>query len=182
MKKIGLTLLTAFVGGAMALGTYKVFESKYADNMSFEDKQKVYFANNPTASNITSSAGEVDFTQAAAAVTPAVVYIRTTYSNTQSNEEQDRMSELFGEFFGQRMPRSNTPQRASGSGVIISTDGYIVTNNHVVSKADKIEVTLNDHRIFTAIIIGTDPNTDLALIKVDGTNLPIVKLGNSDNA
>lgn len=182
MKKIGLTLLTAFVGGAMALGTYKVFETKYADNMSFEDKQKVYFANNPIASNITSSAGEVDFTQAAAAVTPAVVYIRTTYTNTQSNEEQDQMSQLFGEFFGQRMPRSNTPQRASGSGVIISTDGYIVTNNHVVSKADKIEVTLNDHRRFTAKIIGTDPNTDLALIKVEGTNLPIVKLGNSDDA
>ena len=182
MKKIGLTLLTAFVGGAMALGTYKVFENKYADNMSFEDKQKVYFTNNPMASNITSSAGEVDFTQAAAAVTPAVVYIRTTYSNTSNNDEQDQMSQLFGDFFGQRMPRSNTPQRASGSGVIISTDGYIVTNNHVVSKADKIEVTLNDHRIFTAKIIGTDPNTDLALIKVEGTNLPIVKLGNSDNA
>ena len=182
MKKIGLTLLTAFVGGAMALGTYKVFETKYADNMSFEDKQKVYFANNPMASNITSSAGEVDFTQAAAAVTPAVVYIRTTYSNTANNDEQDQMSQLFGDFFGQRMPRSNTPQRASGSGVIISTDGYIVTNNHVVSKADKIEVTLNDHRTFTAKIIGTDPNTDLALIKVEGTNLPIVKLGNSDDA
>jgi serine protease Do len=182
MKKIGLTLLTAFVGGAMALGTYKVFEAKYADNMSFEDKQKVYFANNPISSNILSSAGEVDFTQAAAAVTPAVVYIRTTYSNTQSNDEQDRMSELFGDLFGNRIPRSNTPQQASGSGVIISTDGYIVTNNHVVSKADKIEVTMNDHRRFTAKVIGTDPNTDLALIKVDGTNLPIVKLGNSDDA
>ncbi|GAB2984895.1 trypsin-like peptidase domain-containing protein [Mucilaginibacter puniceus] len=182
MKKIGLTLLTAFVGGAMALGTYKVFESKYADNMSFEDKQKVYFANNPMASNITSSAGEVDFTQAAAAVTPAVVYIRTTYTNTQSDEEQDQMSQLFGDFFGQRIPRSNTPQRASGSGVIISADGYIVTNNHVVSKADKIEVTMNDHRTFNAKVIGTDPNTDLALIKVKATNLPIVKLGNSDDA
>jgi len=182
MKKIGLTLLTAFVGGAMALGTYKVFETKYADNMSFEDKQKVYFANNPISSNILSSAGEVDFTQAAAAVTPAVVYIRTTYSNTANNEEQDQMSQMFGELFGQRIPRSNTPQRASGSGVIISTDGYIVTNNHVVSKADKIEVTLNDHRRFTAKVIGTDPNTDLALIKVEGTNLPIVKLGNSDDA
>ncbi len=182
MKKIGLTLLTAFVGGAMALGTYKVFETKYNDNMSFEDKQKVYFANNPMASNITSSAGEVDFTQAAAAVTPAVVYIRTTYSNTANDDEQDQMSQLFGDFFGQRIPRSNTPQKASGSGVIISTDGYIVTNNHVVSKADKIEVTLNDHRTFNAKVIGTDPNTDLALIKVEGTNLPIVKLGNSDDA
>jgi serine protease Do len=78
MKRIGLTLLTAFVGGAMALGTYKVIENKYADNMSFDDKQQVYFASNHATPSITSSAGEVDLTQAAAAVTPAVVYIRTT--------------------------------------------------------------------------------------------------------
>jgi serine protease Do len=71
---------------------------------------------------------------------------------------------------------------ASGSGVIISPDGYIVTNNHVVAKADKIDITLNDHRQFKAKVIGTDPNTDLALIKIEGTNLPIVKLGNSDDA
>src|SRR6187402_1269393 len=173
MKKFGLTLLTAFVGGAMALGTYKVFENKYADNMSFEEKQKVYFASNKSYGNITSSAGEVDFTQAAAAVTPAVVYIRTTYTNTSNNDEQDQMQRMFGDMFGQGMPRNNTPQKASGSGVIISTDGYIVTNNHVVSKADKIEVTLNDHRTFKAKVIGTDPNTDLALIKVDASNLPI---------
>jgi S1-C subfamily serine protease len=183
MKKIGLTLLTAFVGGAMALGTYKVFENKYADSMSFEDQQKVYFASNKASSNITSSAGEVDFTQAAAAVTPAVVYIRTTTNPSASNnDEQDQMQRMFGDFFGQRMPRSAQPQRASGSGVIISADGYIVTNNHVVSKADKIDVTLNDHRTFKAKVIGTDPNTDLALIKIEGTNLPIVKLGNSDDA
>jgi S1-C subfamily serine protease len=182
MKKIGLTLLTAFVGGAMALGTYKVFENKYADSMSFEDKQKVYFASNKELGNITSSAGEVDFTQAAAAVTPAVVYIRTTYTSTANNDQDDQMQQMFGDLFGQRMPRNNTPQRASGSGVIISPDGYIVTNNHVVSKADKIEVSMNDHRTFKAKVIGTDPNTDLALIKIDATNLPIVKLGNSDDA
>jgi len=182
MKKFGLTLLTAFVGGAMALGTYKVFENKYADSMSFDDKQKVYFASNKGYSNITSSAGEVDFTQAAAAVTPAVVYIRTTYSNTANDDQDDQMQQMFGDLFGQRIPRSNTPQQASGSGVIISPDGYIVTNNHVVSKADKIEVTMNDHRTFKAKVIGTDPNTDLALIKVDAINLPIVKLGNSDEA
>jgi serine protease Do len=88
MKRIGLTLLTAFVGGAMALGTYKVIEKKYADNMSFDDKQNVYFASNHLSSGITSSAGEVDFTQAAAAVTPAVVYIKTTYSNTSQNSQQ----------------------------------------------------------------------------------------------
>ena len=179
MRKIGLTLLTAFVGGAMALGTYKLIESKYSDNMSFEDKQKVYFTSNPiTPSGTMSSAGETDFTEAAAAVTPAVVYIRTTYQS-QANSGQDQMQQLFGDMFGQRM-RPQGPQMASGSGVIISPDGYIVTNNHVVEKADKIEITTNDHRNFLAKVIGTDPNTDLALIKIDAKDLPIVKLGNSD--
>ena len=181
MKKFGLTLLTAFIGGAMALGAYKVFENKYADNMTFQEKQKVYFASNPSAP-ITSSAGEVDFTQAAAAVTPAVVYIRVTYSNTSNgNSDQDQLQQLFGNMFGQRAQPQGV-QMASGSGVIISPDGYIVTNNHVVEKADKITVATNDHRTFQAKVIGTDPNTDLALIKVEATNLPIVKFGNSDDA
>ncbi|WP_094569928.1 Do family serine endopeptidase [Mucilaginibacter xinganensis] len=183
MKKFGLTLLTAFVGGAMALGTYKVIENKYANNMSFEDKQKVYYATSnhltPATSAIVSSAGAVDFTQAAAAVTPAVVYIRTTYSNQSDNDKQSQLQQMFGDMFGQRM-RPSGPQMASGSGVIISPDGYIVTNNHVVEKADKIEIVTNDHRNYSAKVVGTDPSTDLALIKIDGHDLPIVKLGNSD--
>lgn len=180
MKKLGLTLLTAFVGGAMALGAYKLVEAKYNDNLSFEDKQKVYFANNPLTSNVTSSAGEVDFTQAAAVVTPAVVYIRTTYAASGSGRDpMDMFDQLFGQRF-QRGQRQRAPQ-ASGSGVIISPDGYIVTNNHVVDKAEKISVTTNDHRVLEAKVIGRDPNTDLALIKVNASNLPIVKLGNSDD-
>lgn len=180
MKKFGLTVLTAFLGGALALSAYKVIEHKYADNMSIEDKQKVYFTNNPLpSSNLSSSAGEMtDFTVAAAEVTPAVVYIRTTYA-AQSNSGQDQMQQLFGDMFGGRMAPQG-PQMASGSGVIISPDGYIVTNNHVVEKAEKIEITTNDHRHFTAKVIGTDPNTDLALVKINATDLPIVKLGNSD--
>ena len=178
MKKIGLTLLTAFVGGAIALGTYKVIENKYSDNMSFEDKQKVYFTSNP--STPVSSTGDLDFTQAAAVATPAVVYIRTTYSSKASGG-QDQLEQMFGDMFGQRV-RPQGPQMASGSGVIISPDGYIVTNNHVVEKADKITVATNDHRTYSAKVIGTDPSTDLALIKVSATNLPIVKLGNSDDA
>lgn len=177
MKKFGLTLLTAFVGGAMALGGYKLAENKYASNMSFEDRQKVYFTNNPLPSHNTSSVGNVDFTEAAAAVTPAVVYIRTTYQDKSG--KQNQLQQMFGDMFGQRMAPQG-PQMASGSGVIISPDGFIVTNNHVVDKAEKIEVVTNDHRDFKAKVIGTDPNTDLALIKIEGTNLPIVKLGNSD--
>ncbi|MDB4923499.1 Do family serine endopeptidase [Mucilaginibacter sp.] len=183
MKKFGLTLLTAFVGGAMALGTYKVIENKYANNMSFEDKQKVYYATSnhlsPASTAMVSSAGSVDFTQAAAAVTPAVVYIRTTYSNQTGNDQQSQLQQMFGDMFGQRI-RPSGPQMASGSGVIISPDGYIVTNNHVVEKAEKIEIVTNDHRNFSAKVVGTDPSTDLALIKIDGHDLPIVKLGNSD--
>jgi serine protease Do len=178
MKKIGLTLLTAFVGGAMALGVYKLAENKYADSMSLEDKQKVYFASNRATTPVVSSAGAVDFTQAAADVTPAVVYIRTTYAS-KSDGRQDQFEQMFGQMFGQRM-RPQGPQMASGSGVIISPDGYIVTNNHVVAKAEKITIVTNDHRSFEAKVIGTDPNTDLALIKINATNLPIVKLGNSD--
>jgi serine protease Do len=183
MKKLGLTLLTAFVGGAMALGTYKLVENKYASSMSFEDKQKVYFTSNHLTPqpNVVSSAGQVDFTEAAAAVTPAVVYIRTTYANQGGNDQQGQLQQLFGDMFGQHMRQQPEVEMASGSGVIIAPDGYIVTNNHVVDKAVKIEVVTNDHRNFKAKVIGTDPNTDLALIKIDGHDLPIVKLGNSDN-
>ncbi|WP_158825637.1 Do family serine endopeptidase [Mucilaginibacter lacusdianchii] len=184
MKKIGLTLLTAFVGGAMALGTYKVFEKDPLEGLSFEDRQKVYFASNRATSNVVSSAGDVDFTQAAASVTPAVVYIRTTYAASSGSSQggRDPFEDMFGDFFGQRSrPQQRVPQRASGSGVIISPDGYIVTNNHVVANASKVEVTTNDHRVLQAKVIGTDPSTDLALIKVTATNLPIVKLGNSDD-
>ncbi|EHQ27603.1 protease Do [Mucilaginibacter paludis DSM 18603] len=177
MKRFGLTVLTAFLGGAMAIGAYKVIENNTEKNMSFEDRQKVYFASNREP--VVASTGNVDFTEAAAAVTPAVVYIRTTYSAT-GGSGQDEMEQMFGQMFGQRV-RPQGPQRASGSGVIISTDGYIVTNNHVVEKADKIEVTTNDKRTFQAKVIGTDPNTDLALIKISATNMPIVKLGNSDD-
>ena len=182
MKKFGLTLLTAFMGGALALGAYKLAENKYTAGMSFEDKQKVYLASNHyTPANVgTSSAGAPDFVQAAAEVTPGVVFIRTTYSSEGADNQQSQLQRMFGQMFGQQMPQQ-APEMASGSGVIISPDGYIVTNNHVVDKAVKIEVVTNDHRNFRAKVIGTDPNTDLALIKIEGHDLPIVRLGNSDN-
>jgi serine protease Do len=181
MNKIGVTLLTAFMGGAVAIGGYKLIESKYADNMGLDERQKVYFANNPV--NV-SSAGDVDFVQAAAAVTPAVVHIQTTYeaSAQGGGGSVDPFEDMF-EFFGnpRSRGRQSVPQRASGSGVIVTPDGYIITNNHVVENASKIEIILTDNRSYEAKVVGTDPNTDLALVKVDAKNLPIVKLGNSDN-
>lgn len=180
MKKIiGVTMLAAFIGGAAAIGGYKLFE-KQDGSTSLEEKQNLFFANNPTK---ISSSGSVDFVQAAAAVSPAVVHIKTTFA-ASNNSNQGSPFDMFDEFFGGRgggRRMQSQPRAASGSGVILTQDGYIVTNNHVVENNEKVEVILTDKRKLTAKVIGTDPNTDLALIKVEANNLPIVKMGNSDN-
>lgn len=122
-----------------------------------------------------------DFSTAAEAVTPMVVHIRTTMTRTVRQQQiPDIFREFFGDDFGgQRQPRRQQGQ-ASGSGVIISKDGYIVTNNHVVQDADEVEVIMTDKRSFKAKVIGTDPLTDLAVIKVEANNLPAITLGDSD--
>ncbi|WP_316810351.1 trypsin-like peptidase domain-containing protein [Pedobacter heparinus] len=181
MKRIGLIVLAAFIGGAAAIGGYKLLEPKNGEMLSFADQQKVLFASNPKIS----SAGAVDFVEAAAAVSPAVVHIKTSYGGsssegqTRSSSPFDMFDDLFGGGGGRRMQRM--PRAASGSGVILTPDGYIVTNNHVVDNADKIEVILSNKRKVSAKVIGKDPNTDLALIKVEANDLPVVKMGNSDN-
>ncbi|WGQ08059.1 trypsin-like peptidase domain-containing protein [Pedobacter gandavensis] len=179
MKKIGLIALAALMGGAAALGGYKLLE-RNQDSRTLTEQQNVLFANNPAK---ISSTGAVDFVQAAAAVSPGVVHIKTTYGGKSSEQSGGGSpADMFEEFFGRggrSMPRA--PRAASGSGVILTPDGYIVTNNHVVENADKIEVILSDRRKVVAKVIGTDPNTDLALIKVEETGLPVVKMGNSDN-
>lgn len=178
MKKIGLIALAAsFIGGAAAIGAYKLLE-RPNDHFTLTANQKTMFASNVAG---VSSAGAPDFVQAAAAVSPAVVHIKTTYQGKSSRGGgmEDMFEQFFGFGGGQRAPRQ--PQAASGSGVILTPDGYIVTNNHVVDKADKIEVILSNRRKVTARVIGKDSNTDLALIKVDATDLPFVKMGNSDN-
>ena len=177
MKKIALIVLAAFIGGAAAIGGYKMLENN-TSGLTLAEKQNVLFASNPT--NI-SSTGSADFVQAAAAVSPAVVHIKTTFSTESSGRESspmDMMEELFG---GGRGRMKRAPRAASGSGVILTPDGYIVTNNHVVDNAAKIQVILSDRRKVEAKVIGRDPNTDLALIKVDASDLPVVKMGNSDN-
>ena len=181
MKKLGLTLLTALVGGLIAVGGYKLFESEQESRMSFEERQQLHYASNAVP-DVVSSTGNPDFTQAAAMVAPAVVHITTTYPGRSRGYGAAPM-DLFEEFFGiprQRQQRSQPPAQATGSGVIISQDGYIVTNNHVVEDANKIEVQLTDKRVVEAKIIGRDPNTDLALIKINEKGLPFVRFGDSD--
>ncbi|WP_316792927.1 Do family serine endopeptidase [Pedobacter frigoris] len=179
MKRIGLMVVAAFIGGAAAIGGYKLLEPKGGDALSFQEQQNVLFASNPKIA----STGAVDFVEAAASVSPAVVHIKTSYTgNSSSQGGGSSPMDMFEDFFGgggRRMQRA--PRAASGSGVILTPDGYIVTNNHVVDNADKIEVILSDRRKVSAKVIGKDPNTDLALIKVEATNLPVVKMGNSDN-
>ena len=132
----------------------------------------------------------VDLTYAAEKSVNSVVYIKvTTNSRERTVEYYDPFEDFFGDFFGngrsnggRSQRRYQTPPRhGAGSGVIISADGYIVTNNHVVEEADELMVKLNDNREFKARIIGMDKNTDLALIKIEGEDFPAITIGNSDN-
>lgn len=130
----------------------------------------------------------VDFTIPAQSATPAVVHIKTKTNAKQVTNNLPRLQNPFGDqfdddFFNQFFGRRNNiipEQRASGSGVIISDDGFIVTNNHVVSEADEITVTLNNRKTYQAKVIGTDPSYDLAVIKIDAKALPYLVYGNSD--
>ncbi len=149
----------------------------------------------PAVANV--AAGQpVDLTYAAEKSLPSVVYIKNTQNSKVQTVEysdpfEDFFSDPFGGFFGRgrgngnggrRQRQVETPKRvAAGSGVIISADGYIVTNNHVVDGADELLVTLNDNKEYSARIIGADATTDLALIKIDGKNLPAIQIANSDD-
>ena len=168
MKYIGLMLATAMVSAAISIGGYRYIDNRNEIHHPLVPEVNYYHKANLKAGNL---AAAPDFVQAAASVTPAVVHIKTTYTGSGP---RNPIEELFG------IPRSNTPARASGSGVLISSDGYIVTNNHVVENASAIEVVLPDRRSFKAKLVGRDPSTDLALVKVEGNNLPVVSLGNSD--
>ena len=124
----------------------------------------------------------VDLTEAAEKTVHGVVHIKSTVKGrTQTIQE---IPDIFDYFFGAR-PRQrqyqSQPQVGYGSGVILTKDGYIVTNNHVIDNADEIQVTLNDNRVFNATLVGADANTDLALIKIEGDDFPVVPVGNSDD-
>jgi len=175
--KVIYLLSAAFLGGLMALGAHNLF----SENKSYrvEAQQKVQFASLP--SFVSAADGNTNFTIAAAKTVPAVVHIKVTQEQQSDANYFDPFRDFFGEGYGGFNFGQRGPAVGSGSGVIISSDGYIVTNNHVVKGADKIEVVLNDRRSYKGKIIGVDPNTDLALIKIEATNLQFVTYGNSDD-
>src|SRR5688572_23245699 len=174
-------MLSAAVGGSMAIGGYKLLDDE-KQPVAQTTNSNVQYTSMMRNSNVVVPEG-LNFVNAAASVTPAVVHITTEYNQPQQ-QSYGNMDPFLREFFGEGYGgyhRQQGPAQGAGSGVIIASNGYIVTNNHVIDKADKIKVILDDKRELEGTLIGTDPNTDLAVIKVNADNLPAIRYGNSDN-
>lgn len=176
-------ILASLMGGLVVLVGLRFFDQPDS-GANFDEKQQASFVNLLSDKDFTIPDG-INFVASAETVTPAVVHVnsKVTY---KSRSERDPMEELFG--FPPRGDRENNqgggapPQGiSSGSGVIISPDGYIVTNNHVVEGANEVDISLENNERYSAKVIGTDPTTDLALLKIEGKNLPFVKFGDSDD-
>ena len=174
MKKFLSSLGIACMGGLAALSFSHFFQPTQSgfDRLTSERIPVQYTSNN--GGNLSNAP---DLTQAASQSVHGVVHVKTVVNN-----RRDANIDPFYDFFFGNPYRNAPPQKAmaSGSGVIISEDGYIVTNNHVIQNADKVEIVLNDKREYEAQVIGRDPSTDLALLKVDAKNLPFIYYGNSD--
>ena len=175
---------SALVGAAVA--SYAVIRNaKDASTITYVDRSEGASSAETKFVSLEQSASYPDLTYAAENAVKAVVNIEAILEVEVAQQAipYDPFLEFFG--FPQPQPRGNgqpqrREQRSGGSGVIISTDGYIVTNNHVVDGATKLRVKLNDGRVFDAKIVGKDPTTDIALIKVDKSDLPIIQFGSSD--
>jgi len=181
MKKFASLLGAGLAGSLITLGTYKALDMDHKDVVFQKASDSPAYQ---LASSIPTAA-ELDFSAQAEKVTPAVVNIKAKQM-VSSSSQNDMLRDLFGggnPFFQQ--PQGQPQERessATGSGVIISRDGYIVTNNHVVADATELEVSLSDKRTYKAKVIGTDPSTDLAVIQIKENNLPVLAFGNSDAA
>jgi Do/DeqQ family serine protease len=175
MKKIATLVLVSVLGGAITLGAYKTFIEKEQTIAQTEQEVLPVFqpVNYKAANTNLTTIESIDFTTAAEKTLDAVVHVKNITSTTQ----QLTMRDLF---------MGRAPQRrqlGTGSGVIISPDGYIITNNHVIDASEKLSVTLNDNRTLEAIIVGTDPKTDIALLKIESEEiLPYTTFGDSDTA
>ncbi len=168
MKQTVRLFVVALFAGAVTLGGYKMFEKEKP--ISFAPTSTSNYI--PTNLSAIGAEMNTDFTDAAEKTVHAVVHVKNITVTTQPTN-------IFEYFQGGGQPRAMI---GSGSGVIISPDGYIVTNNHVIANASNLEVTLNNNRTYTAKLIGTDPATDIALIKIDGDgDFPFIPFGDSNN-
>lgn len=165
MNKIATIALTIVIAAGVSFATFKIMDDRASSAQNNGEQTPIRFASNRTSGG-SNQENYPDLTLAAEAAINQVAHIKVQMTGQTDG------------YYG--MPQSGRAM-ASGSGVIISTDGYIVTNNHVVEDANTIQVVLTDKRTFPAKLIGRDPNTDLALIKVNATGLSAIKLGNSDN-
>jgi S1-C subfamily serine protease len=180
---VSLLMASTFAAGAWVYGNYQ-HQSALAVN--FPLASSVF---KPTkAAEKDAAPPTVDFANAAESATPAVVHIKIlkrtsgeSYTPFARNNPEDNGNGLDGMSLNKYDTDNETRQVGSGSGVVISADGYIVTNNHVVEKADQLIVTLNNKKDYKAEIIGTDPSTDLAVIKITGNSFPYLSFANSDD-
>ena len=174
MKRgILITLLSALAGGLTAYAVVRTLTYDQTGTVETRADGAMFRTVNLMQDNWP------DFTYAAESAVDAVVYVKVTSTQTM----QQAPSSIFDYFFGFPQGGGAPQQRekvGSGSGVIIREDGYIVTNNHVIDGATKIEVTLNNNQTYPATLVGTDPATDIALLKVDATGLPAIPFGDSD--
>ena len=175
MKKTASLLAIAVLGGALTLGGYKVFLEKpqVVIERTIEPSQKIIQANYTTTGNVVSNT-PTSFTDAAEKTVHSVVHVKNTAIRTQTNP----WAELY---YGRGSGTRKFEQVGTGSGVIITPDGYIVTNNHVIDGASALEITLNNQKKYKAELIGTDPENDIALLKINADeDLPYIPFANSD--
>ncbi|MDY7393730.1 trypsin-like peptidase domain-containing protein [Aureibaculum sp. 2210JD6-5] len=174
MKKIISLVFASILGGAIALGTYVyvIGNTEIINNTETANQPKVVQANYTIPSS-SYAAEATDFTKAAEETVHAVVHVK--------NVSVSRSNPLVEFFYGADAGGGGKTTIGTGSGVIISPDGYIITNNHVIRGAKELEITLNNQRSYPAEVIGADPTTDIALIKISGEDLPFVSFANSDN-
>ena len=174
MKQFFSLLVAGLIGGAATVRVLKYYEEKN------NPKESLVKTEMPVAKQVSYAPVNVpfDFTLAASKSLEAVVHIKAAESreSAYNRQLQEQRNDPFSFFFSQR-----GPAQGSGSGVIISEDGYIVTNNHVVSFADELEVTLHDGRTFMAKKVGTYPKADVAVIKIIADDLHPITYGNSDD-
>lgn len=176
MNNLWSTLLAGAMGGLVTLGAVKLLDNPQASKLP---ERQTY----TKQVNYSGAPVPFDFTKAAERTMSAVVHIKATESRQASLQRQknDRYTNPFEYFFGESFSYEQQPRSGTGSGVIYTSDGYILTNNHVVEFADEYEVTLFDNREFKARLVGRDANTDMAVIKIDAKDLPAIEIGNSDD-